>query len=583
MCGIIAYKGPKDAIEIVLKGLQQLEYRGYDSWGIGVKTQAGLDVFKKTGQIGKVNRSDIHLPESTIAIGHTRWATHGGVTETNAHPHQSPNKDIVVVHNGIVENFEELALHLSTPRVSETDTEIIAHLISQNMQQGFAHAVRETAKKLQGKSGFVAINKDTDEIAAVRSGSPLIVGIGENEYFIASDVTAFLQHTKKVMYLDNNEMVVINDAPHFYDADGKEVQKRIVDIDWEAGTSEKGDHAHYLIKEIMDQKHTIMAATNQDEEKLKRVADEIRNAYGTFLVGCGTAGKVCQTSEYFFSSIAHKHINAVVGSEFSNYHHYLTDKTLMIPVSQSGETMDVLDAMEIAKKKGVKIISLINVVGSTMMRESDDYFNVNAGVEKAVVSTKATTAQLSVLYLLAHAVAGTLQEGKSQLMNTASAVTDMLNPRYDARIRDLAQLLKGREDVIIIGRGANYPIALEAAIKLMEASYVHAQGFAGGELKHGPIALIEPGTPVIVLVNNDENKEATISNAKEVQSRGGVIIGVAPENNPAFSHWIKVPDVGDAAPIVNIIPMQMLAYHLAVLRGIDPDKPRNLAKSVTVK
>ncbi|MEK6837668.1 MAG: SIS domain-containing protein, partial [Nanoarchaeota archaeon] len=329
-------------------------------------------------------------------------------------------------------------------------------------------------------------------MAAARKGTPLILGVHENsneEFFIASDVTAFLDHTNKVMYLDDNEMAVIDGKIAFFNLiSGNEVKKRIVEIHWHLGSTEKEGYDHFLIKEIMEQKHTIAAAINQDDVKIQAVAEAIKNAFGTFFVGCDTAGKVCMTGEYLFSTVARKHVNSVVASEFGNYRHYLTPKTLMIAVSQSGETADVLEAIDVAKSKNVKVISLLNVFGSTMMRASDDFFMVNAGAEKAVVSTKATTAQIAVLALLAYAAAGRLQEGKLLLMNTASAVNDMLNPRYDEHIKKLALQLLNKNDVFIIGRGLNYPTALEAAIKLQETCYTHAQGFAGGEIKHGPLA-----------------------------------------------------------------------------------------------
>ena len=386
------------------------------------------------------------------------------------------------------------------------------------------------------------------------------------------------------MYLDDNEMVIIDSSVKFLNvATGKEVSKRVIQIDWHPGTSHKGAYDHFLIKEIMEQKDTLVKAINQDDAKIMMVAGLIKNAFGTFFVGCGTAGKVCMVGEYLFSKIAKKHVNSIVASEFSNYQHYLTDKTLMVAISQSGETADVLEAIETAKSKGVRVVSLLNVFGSTMMRLSDDFFMVNAGAERAVVSTKATTAQLAVITLLAYAAAGKLQDGKLLLMNASAAVNDMLNPRYDEHIKKLANILVNRKEMFIIGRGINYPIALEAAIKLQETCYTHAQGFAGGELKHGPLALIEEGTPCIALVANDETKDEIISNAMEVKSRGGYIIGISPENNEVFDYWLKVPDAGNASPIVNIIPVQILAYYLAVLRGCDPDYPRNLAKSVTVK
>ncbi|MCK4714933.1 MAG: SIS domain-containing protein, partial [Candidatus Aenigmarchaeota archaeon] len=361
------------------------------------------------------------------------------------------------------------------------------------------------------------------------------------------------------------------------------VEKRLIHIEWDARQAEKGEFPHYVIKEIMEQKETIIRAINQDEDAILRTAEEIKKARGTFFSGCGTAGKVCMAGEYIFSKVANKHVNFAVSSEFPNYHHFLTDRTLLITISQSGETADLMEAVEVAKKKGVKVISLVNVMGSSLQRSSDFAFMINAGPEKAVASTKATTAQLALITLLAYAVAGKLQEGKRLLMETAAKVNDMLNPRYEARIADLAEKLKDSRNIYIIGRSLNYPMALESAIKIMELSNIHAQGFAGGELKHGPLALIDEGAPCIVLAANDETRPDIISNAMEVKSRGGYIIGISPENNEVFDYWIRVPDVGNASPIVNIIPVQILAYHLALKRGCDPDYCRNLAKSVTVK
>ncbi len=585
MCGIIAYKGKKDASKIAFEGLKSLEYRGYDSWGIATLYDSTINVVKDVGKIS--NSNGIRLSPGSIAIAHTRWATHGGVTQANAHPHLDCTGKLAVVHNGIIENYQELKKSLSGHRfVSDTDTEIIPHLIEEKIAagSGFENAVKEVASLIKGRSAFVAINAESGSLVAARKGTPLIIGVGEGEFFIASDINAFFNHTKKVMYLDDNEFVVINDAPEFFSiSSGGKVNKRIVEIDWQPEVAEKEGYEHFLMKEIMEQKETLWRAINQDESKILSVASDINSAYGTFLVGCGTAGKVCMAGEYLFSKVANKHVNAYVASEFPNYSNYLTPKSLIIAVSQSGETADVLDAIDAARKKGSRVISLLNVFGSTMMRASDDYFMVNAGAERAVVSTKATTAQLAVITLLTYAVAGRLQEGKLLLMDVAGAVNDMLNPRYEEHIKRLAGLINNRNDMYVIGRSLNYPMALEAAIKLQETAYVHAQGFAAGELKHGPMALIEAGTPCIALIANDEVKDEMISNAIEIKSRGGFIIGVAPENNEVFDYWLKVPDAGNASPIVNIIPIQILAYHLALLRGCDPDKPRNLAKSVTVK
>ncbi|MBI2580215.1 glutamine--fructose-6-phosphate transaminase (isomerizing) [Candidatus Woesearchaeota archaeon] len=601
MCGIIAYAGNKPAANVVLEGLKKLEYRGYDSWGIvaladkAENAERPFYVIKRVGKIGGINWdyvSEAIRGESHVAVGHTRWSTHGGVTEQNAHPHLDCSGKIAVVHNGIVDNHQEIRAGLGSHRfLSQTDTEVIPHLIEELMSKeelDFIAAVRKAASTLKGRSAFVAINSETRQMAAARKGTPLIIGLHENsneEFFIASDVTAFLDYTNKVMYIDDNEMAVVDGGGIAFSSltSGNELKKRVVEIHWHVGSAEKDGYDHFLIKEVMEQKHTIAAAINQDDAKILAVANDVKSAFGTFFVGCGTAGKTCMVAEYLFSKISGKHINSVVASEFSNYQHYLTPKTLMIAVSQSGETADVLEAIDVAKSKNVRVVSLLNVFGSTMMRASDDFFMVNAGAERAVVSTKATTAQIAVLTLLAYATAGKLQEGKLLLMNAASAVNDMLNPRYEERIKKLALQLVDKKDVFIIGRGLNYPIALEAAIKLQETCYTHAQGFAGGELKHGPLALIEDGTACIAIVANDETKQDMISNAAEVKARGGYIIGIAPENNEVFDYWLKVPDVGNASPIVNIIPVQILAYHIAVLRGINPDYPRNLAKVCTTK
>jgi len=589
VCGIVGYIGKRDAAPIIFNSLKKLEYRGYDSYGFATVKENRLFLEKNTGKISEAK--EINLP-GNVGIAHSRWATHGGVTKENAHPHVDCKNSIAIVHNGIIENFQELKKMLMDKGhvfKSETDSEIIAHLMEENLHLGFEEAAKKTALMLEGRYAIVMISTEhPDKMIGIRKGSPLIVGVksaGETtEYFLASDVLAFLDQTKNVMYIDDDEMVIIDKKPKFINfVKNEEVWKRLITIDWDAQQAEKGGYKHFMIKEIMEQKDTIARAINQPEEEIMRIAEEINKAYGTFFTGCGTAGKVCMAAEYFFSKIAKKHVNAVFSSEFPNYHHFLTERTLLIPISQSGETADVLEAVRIAKKKGVKIISLVNVKGSTLDRESDYTFLINAGPEKAVASTKATTSQLALVMLLAYACAGKLEEGKRLLIETAAKVNDMLNPRYEDRIRKLAEKIYKQKNIYIIGRSLNYPMALEAAIKIQEVSYIHAEGFAGGELKHGPLALIHEGVPCIVLVANDEAKQDIISNAMEVKARGGYIIGVSPENNEIFDYWIKVPDVGNASPIVNIIPVQILAYHLAILNGHDPDYPRNLSKSVTVK
>ncbi len=602
MCGIFAYHGhKKNAPEIVVEGLKLLEYRGYDSWGIAYKAKDEILIHKEVGKISdfdpkknKFKQSDEAIGEvedKNMAIGHTRWATHGGVNQKNAHPHFTENKDIVLIHNGIFENYLEVKKFLKTKGhkfKSETDTEVIAHLIEEHSKtHSFEDSVHLAIKEIEGRFALVIINKENKKLIGVRKGSPLIVGVGKTkgEYFIASDIPAFLKYTNKVNYLDDDQMVIVEgNKINFYDTNkNQQIKKRLIQINWTVESTEKGIYPHFMIKEIMEQKDTLNQAIDQDPKIIEALAKKIKKAFGTYMIGCGTAGKVGMVGEYLFSKISKKHINFTFGSEFPNYQEFLTDKTLMIAISQSGETADTLEAIEVAKKKGVKIASIVNVESSTMARISDIVIPIKAGPEKAVASTKATTAQLAILTLLAYACNGGIQEGKQLLIDTTSQINDMLNPRYEDYILRIAKKIKDVESMYIIGRGMNYPIALESAIKLQEVSYIHAEGFAGGELKHGPIALITKNTPVIALVANDDTKNEIISNATEVKARGGYIIGVAPENHEVFDYWIRVPDVGNASPIVNIIPVQILAYQLAVLRENDPDMPRNLAKSVTVK
>ncbi|MBL7206817.1 MAG: glutamine--fructose-6-phosphate transaminase (isomerizing) [Candidatus Aenigmarchaeota archaeon] len=589
MCGIVGCKGDARASEILLNALKSLEYRGYDSVGMAVLNKCQIFIKKDIGKISDVDKKlNFKGLEGNAGIAHSRWCTHGGVSKENSHPHTDSNGDIAVVHNGIIENFEKLKKELIEKGYvfrSETDTEVLPYLIEEAMKDGndLKSSVIKIFQKIKGRNAIVVLNKKGDLIGA-RNGSPLIVGLSDSACFIASDIPAFLRHTNKVMYLDDGEMVVMGKKPIFYNmSTWKEVWKRLIEIDWNAKQAEKGEHPHFMIKEIMEQKETIKEAINQNDKEILKIAGDINNAFGTFFTACGTAGKVCLTGEYLFSQISKKHVNYIVSSEFPNYQHFLTSKTLLITVSQSGETADVMEAVETAKKKNVKIVSIVNVKGSSLDRVSDHTFLINAGPEKAVASTKATTAQMAVIMLLAYACDGRLEEGKRLLIETAAKVNDMLNPRYEDHIKSLAEKLKKVPNIYIIGRGLNYAMALESAIKIQEVSRIHAEGFAGGELKHGPLALIDKGVPCIALVANDDVKNDIINNAIEIKSRGGYIIGVSPENNKVFDYWLKVPDVGVASPIASIIPVQLLAYHLGVLRGLDPDYCVNLAKAVCVK
>ncbi len=587
MCGIFAYFWKKTtAPDIVINGLKKLEYRWYDSWWIAYLVNSEINIHKEVGKISDFKQKD--FKKSSIAIGHSRWATHGKVSKQNAHPHFSENKDVVLVHNWIIENFEELKEELIEDGhkfVSDTDTEIMTHLIEKYLKYGSEVAIKKALNRLEWRFAFVIMIKGEERIYAARRGSPMILWLKNDDIFIASDIPAFLSETRDVSYIDDNEMLIIDgDWVKFQNfVTWQPIKKRVIEIDLKETSANKWDFDHFMIKEIMDQKETILSAINQKDEEIEKISTAILKSRWSFLLWCWTAWKVCQAADYFLSTIAWRHSNYVPASEFPLYHKFITDQSLIIAVSQSWETADLLEAIEVAKKKGSQILSLINVEGSSIQRASDFSLLINAGVEKAVASTKAATSQLSLLLLIAYAVAGKLPEWKRVLMETSAKVYEMLNPRYIEHIRKLAKKIHKQENIYIIGRSSNFPMALEAAIKIQEVSYIHAEGFAGGELKHWPIALIHEWVPVIALCSNDEVKKDSISNAIEVKSRGAYVIGVGPENNNAFDYWLKVPEVDTAQPILNIIPVQILAYFLAVEKGLNPDMPRNLAKSVTVK
>ena len=588
MCGIVGYKGSKVAHKVILDSLRTLDYRGYDSWGIAVAGNPSISVVKQIGMIGDAEDL-IDFKDSTLGIGHTRWATHGEVTEINSHPHLSSDGSVAVVHNGIIENYQELKEGLKKKGYvfkSDTDTEVIPLLIEDFLKQGnsFEDSFRKAILILEGSYALIAIHKDFDMMICARKDSPIVIGVGDGEHFVASDAPAFINHTNKVIFLDNYEMAVFNsDIKVCCLKTGDILDKKIEVIEWDVEQAKKGDFKHYMLKEISEQKDTIFKAIQQDDNVLQNIADTINDSYGTFFIASGSSYNAALSASYTFSKIARKHINVVDSSEFPNYEHFLTPQTLMITVSQSGETADVMDAVKVAKKKGVKILSIVNVMGSSLMRSSDHTLLMNAGPEICVLSTKSYTSQLSLLTLLAYACVGRLDEGKDLLRSVANHVADLTDPKTLLGVVELASKLSDKEHIYVIGRGQSYPTALEAALKIKEVSYIHAEGFAGGTLKHGPIALIEKDTPCIVFVPDDETRKDVLSNAMEIKSRGGYIIGVSDRDNEIFDYFVKVPDVSLASPICGIIPIQVLSYYLAVLRGCNPDRPRNLAKSVTVK
>jgi len=593
MCGIIGYIGYNGAVRIIFDGLKRLEYRGYDSAGIAIAGNGqGVEIKKDVGRVDDINtRLDFLSMKGDYGIGHTRWATHGGVSKRNAHPHTSNNGKIVVIHNGIVENYQELKRRLTKEGFSfksETDTETIPNLIEYEMRGGkdFETATLDALRQLDGYYAVLVMCEGERKIIGSRDGSPLVVGVGDGENFIASDIPAFLEYTKRVMYIHDKDFVVLDGATgeiRFHRVhDGRRVERPVHSVDWSLEQAQKGSFDHFMMKEITEQVDTVKGAVNQDKEVLFQVADEMRRAQGVFLVACGSSYHACLTASYLFSKIAKMHVNVVLGSEFSHYEHFLTPDTLVLSVSQSGETIDVLDAVRIARRNGIKVVSIVNVVGSSLHRNSDSSLMLNAGPEICVLSTKTYTAQLTVLSLLVYTLAGRYEEGARKLEYLWNIIYNITSATARDYIRELAEMLKNKEHIFTIGRGLQYPTALEAALKIKEVSYIHAEGFSGGELKHGTIALIENGTPCIVF-SSKENEKEILSNAMEIKARGGYIIGVNNRNNEVFDFFIKVPDVGNLNPVTQIIPIQILAYQLAVLRGCDPDKPRNLAKSVTVK
>lgn len=591
MCGIMGYVGDKDAMPIVMGGLLKLEYRGYDSVGIAAVCGNSISIKKDIGRVNDVNkRLDLLQPASTLAMGHTRWATHGGVTKENSHPHTDCAGSIAVVHNGIVENYQELKNALvKSGHVfkSESDTEVIPHLIEEQLTNGmqFEAACSNAINMLEGTFGILVIKKDKNKIIAIKNGAPLVIGISEDGSYVASDTPAFLEYTKNVVYLNDYDMVVLDPKPNFYSIKNgilKKVSRSVNTINWKCDSANKGEFDHFMMKEIAEQVNTIKSAANQNKQVVERICNNIRDSFSVFFMGCGSSYYACLAGSYAFSKLAKKQINVILASEFPTHMNFLSEKSLIIAASQSGETYDVLDAIKNAKQMNSKVVSIVNVEGSSITRESNDFLLMNAGPEISVLATKSYTSLVALLTLLGYTLAGKYDEGYKALDYLSNVVSNLISASQIDLLKELAKLLSKHEHIICIGRGIQYATALEAALKIKEVSYIHAEAFAGGELKHGSIALIAKGTPCIAFASKENEKE-TISNAMEVKARGGYIIGVAPNDNEVFDYWINVPECGVTNPLAQIIPIQILAYQLAILKGIDPDHPRSLAKSVTVK
>lgn len=602
MCGIFGYIGPKtDAANIVLEGLKRLEYRGYDSWGVAVipnldiagssiknsQNQNKIVIKKKVGKIGDGSVHD--LPTGTLAFGHTRWATHGGVTQENAHPHLDSTGKIAVIHNGIFENYEVFKQQLQSKGhtfKSQTDSEVIAHLIEEHAKKlPFFEAVQKTFLEMDGLNAFIACHVDERVMIAVRNGSPLVVGFGLGENYLASDPAALLPLTKEVYFLEDQEIAVVTDTK-IEILDSKTAQKKkftIQHLEWDISQTDKGEYAYYMLKEIFEQPQIIASIAANATHHTKHITTHLHDAKDVYLIGCGTASHACQVGYYLFSKVAGLHVNWAVGSEFSYNLDFISSKSVIMALSQSGETMDILEPLKKAKAQGAKIIALVNVLGCSLYRMSDEKMLIAAGPERAVASTKAFSAKLAHLILLSFAYADRLDEGKRILTQAAQASQKVLHKKSTDHIKKLAKILKNKEHLYCLGRGISFPLSLETALKIKEISYIHAEGLSTGELKHGTLALIEKGTPCIVFLPNDETYSANLAGAMEVKARGGYVVGVSFKPHEVFDFYIEVEDVSEATIIPNVVVSQLLAYYLTLEKDLDPDMPRNLAKSVTVK
>ncbi len=575
MCGIIGYCGKKEAYPVLLAGLEKVEYRGYDSVGICTTDGKQLYLEKNVGRVGQFK--DKSLP-GTQGIAHSRWATHGGVTKENAHPFVAEN-NFSLAHNGIIENYLELKEELRKKSVifsSETDSEVIVHLVAQSYRGNLLQAVQETVKQLRGAYAFVVMRKNSEEIVAARNGCPLIIGIGENEHFLASDVAAFIEHTKKVVYLNDFELARITAGQaEVYDFNSKIKIPKIQDIQWNIEQAQKQGYTHFMLKEIMEQPQTI-------NETLKVPLPILPTAKRIILVACGTASYAALVGKYLIETIAKIPVVHETASEFRYKEPLFNPDDLVIVISQSGETADTLAAVRLAKEHGVKTMGIVNVVESTIAREVDSVIYTRAGPEIGVASTKAFTSQLILLYKIAYQLAGKKME--SRKLSTLIERTLKL----DKQIQEIAQRYFHYQHFLYIGRNRNFPLALEGALKLKEISYIHAEAYPAGELKHGPIALVSEEVPTVAICPKDEIYDKTFSNIQEIKARKGKVIVIATEGDQKIDlvsdDVIYLPRSDPLlTPILAAIPLQLLAYHIARIKECDIDKPRNLAKSVTVE
>ncbi|MDG7010600.1 MAG: glutamine--fructose-6-phosphate transaminase (isomerizing) [Nitrososphaerota archaeon] len=588
MCGIIGCVAEEPVAGILLEGLKRVEYRGYDSAGMATISDGRLGVRKGVGRVSEIEgKQRLSTMSGSTGMAHTRWATHGGVTDENAHPHTSCRELVAVIHNGIIENYLPLKRALKARGHkfrSETDTEVISHLLEAEYKRvrDPLQATRAAVKKLKGQYAIAAMFQDRpDVMTGARKDAPLIVGVGNNVNFLASDVLAFIGRTDRTIFLDNLEVVEITkDAVKIVGPDGRRVRREPTQVAWELSDVSKSDYAHFTLKEINEQPRTVVSASVQDPERVERFARALKRAKSLYITASGTSYHAGLLMKFRLNKEAKVRADVVVAGELKEHTEFMGKGSVVVALSQSGETADVLEAVKEAKRHGAKVCSIVNAAGSTLARESDVVLLLNCGPEVGVAATKSFTAQVVVANLVVDAVLG--KKRPNGFDELSDAVAEAL--KCERQVKDLVNEYRDRPDFYFVARGYESPVALEGALKLKELSYIHAEGMPASELKHGTLALIEKGTPVVVINPSGPSHAESLSNAEELKARGADLIGVSDEKDEVYRHFVRVPAVQPKfMPIVEAIPLQLLAYHFAVARKNNPDYPRNLAKSVTVK
>ena len=588
MCSIIGYKGQLDVAPLLVNSLERMEYRGYDSVGIATINDGKIILKKGVGKVADVNkRLDLGSLPGDTGVGHTRWATHGSVTNTNAHPHYGCTDSIAIVHNGIIENHKELReelIGIGHIFKSDTDSEVIAHLLEKYYvdQKIIKKAVIDTCKRLEGAYAFVAVFED-GTICGSRYNEPLIIGSVDTGHFISSDILGFLEYTNKAIYLENRDTAILDSKTlQIFDMEGNPVNRPITQVAWELASVDKGKYAHHTLKEIHEQPVIVEKAGTQNLDRVKEFCNIVRNSRTVFLTGSGTSYHCALIAKHLLSNFAKIHAETMVSSEFQYTLDGIDNTSVLLAISQSGETADVLQAVKAAKHMGARILSIVNIPTSSLARISDWFLLIECGPEVGVAATKSFTAQLSLIYTIVDRLCNGCLSFEADKAFLGGALREILDTEIE--IRRIAERLRDATDIYIIGRSIHYPIALEGALKLKELAYIHAEGMTAGELKHGPLALIERNSYVIIINPNDTTSNDNIATAHEIKARGATIIGISDRPNDVYDIFIKIPSVKSIIyPIIEVLPFQILAYYLALAKNADPDYPRNLAKSVTVK